>query len=261
MNFVRISLRLATLLAVISTLIVSKGILAETTNSTCPALVGEKVDENIFTDYHGKRVYFCCNKCRREFISAPEKYIKNLPQFASNDSSSSNNRTDHEDIGEKYHNHNIDHAEVKGEKFSLIAYAGKFHPLATHFPIALVITSFLLSLMSLILRNPAYEATGIKIIYLAGLTAVVTALLGLAAGAGATFPADMKEYFVWHRRLGISSGLLTLLSSYFAHRYERKRTLPNHLLYRLILLITAVLVAITGHLGATLVYGPEHFAV
>jgi YHS domain-containing protein len=44
-------------------------------------MVGNKIDPNIYTDYMGKRVYFCCSKCKGAFEANPEKYLDRLPQF------------------------------------------------------------------------------------------------------------------------------------------------------------------------------------
>jgi len=52
-----------------------------TTNAVCPVMPGMKVDSDIFTDYQGKRVYFCCLSCRAAFARDPEKYLALLPQF------------------------------------------------------------------------------------------------------------------------------------------------------------------------------------
>lgn len=43
----------------------------------CPVM-GGKIDKKVYTDYQGKRVYFCCSSCRDEFQKDPEKYIKKL---------------------------------------------------------------------------------------------------------------------------------------------------------------------------------------
>jgi YHS domain-containing protein len=37
------------------------------------------VDERIYVDYEGRRVYFCCAQCKDEFGQDPGKYEKNLP--------------------------------------------------------------------------------------------------------------------------------------------------------------------------------------
>ncbi len=45
--------------------------------SKCPVL-GGKIDQKVYADYQGKRVYFCCSGCIREFKKDPEKYLKKM---------------------------------------------------------------------------------------------------------------------------------------------------------------------------------------
>ena len=47
--------------------------------TTCPVM-GGNINKNIFADYQGKRVYFCCNGCDAEFNKNPEKYLKMLEE-------------------------------------------------------------------------------------------------------------------------------------------------------------------------------------
>ncbi len=47
----------------------------------CPVM-GGKINKDIFTEYKGKKVYFCCPGCKPVFEKDPEKYIDKLPQFA-----------------------------------------------------------------------------------------------------------------------------------------------------------------------------------
>jgi YHS domain-containing protein len=53
------------------------------TNEMCPVMRDNKVDPNVYVDYKGKRVYFCCTDCRDTFLANPEPYLQYLPQFAS----------------------------------------------------------------------------------------------------------------------------------------------------------------------------------
>ena len=46
--------------------------------TTCPVMPGNPINKNIFTDYHGKRVYFCCGGCPKQFAVDPEKYMKRM---------------------------------------------------------------------------------------------------------------------------------------------------------------------------------------
>lgn len=49
--------------------------------TTCPVM-GGRIDRNIYTQYKGQRVYFCCAGCEERFLSSPETYVSKLPQFA-----------------------------------------------------------------------------------------------------------------------------------------------------------------------------------
>jgi len=54
--------------------------LGSTEQTTCPVMEG-KINKDIFTEYKGKKVYFCCQGCVEAFNKNPEKYIDKLPQF------------------------------------------------------------------------------------------------------------------------------------------------------------------------------------
>lgn len=43
----------------------------------CPVL-GGNVDKNVYADYKGYRIYFCCKGCDEEFKKNPEKYLEKL---------------------------------------------------------------------------------------------------------------------------------------------------------------------------------------
>lgn len=46
----------------------------------CPVM-GGAINKDLFVEYQGKKVYFCCGQCKGEFEKDPEKYIAKLPQF------------------------------------------------------------------------------------------------------------------------------------------------------------------------------------
>ncbi len=45
--------------------------------TVCPVM-GDPINKNIFTDYQGNRIYFCCDGCPSEFNKNPRKYMKVL---------------------------------------------------------------------------------------------------------------------------------------------------------------------------------------
>jgi YHS domain-containing protein len=42
---------------------------------TTDAFSGNPINRNIYADYQGKRIYFCCANSKRQFESDPERYI------------------------------------------------------------------------------------------------------------------------------------------------------------------------------------------
>jgi Cu(I)/Ag(I) efflux system membrane fusion protein len=53
---------------------------AGTVQTTCPVM-GGPIDPKVYTEYKGKRVYFCCKGCDKKFLENPELYLDKLPQF------------------------------------------------------------------------------------------------------------------------------------------------------------------------------------
>ncbi|MHC4783365.1 MAG: efflux RND transporter periplasmic adaptor subunit, partial [Planctomycetota bacterium] len=60
----------------------------------CPVM-GGPINKDVFVEYKGKKVYFCCGGCDDAFLKEPEKYLPKLPQFQQTD-------TENEHAG---HNH------------------------------------------------------------------------------------------------------------------------------------------------------------
>ncbi len=51
-----------------------------TQQQMCPVM-GGKINQEFYTEYQGKKVYFCCPGCEEKFLAEPEKYLDKLPQF------------------------------------------------------------------------------------------------------------------------------------------------------------------------------------
>ena len=54
----------------------AEGVLFENIQKTCP-VSGEALEgKDVYSDYEGRRVYFCCAKCQKKFATDPQKYLK-----------------------------------------------------------------------------------------------------------------------------------------------------------------------------------------
>lgn len=58
----------------------TKEIAVPTEQTTCP-IMDAPINKDIFVEYKGKKVYFCCEGCKDKFNEEPEKYLAKLPQF------------------------------------------------------------------------------------------------------------------------------------------------------------------------------------
>ncbi|MHC4211859.1 MAG: YHS domain-containing protein [Planctomycetota bacterium] len=52
-----------------------------TEQKTCPVM-GNPINKDLFAEYKGKKVFFCCAGCKPTFEADPEKYLAKLPQFS-----------------------------------------------------------------------------------------------------------------------------------------------------------------------------------
>ena len=232
-------------------------------NEYCPVLTDQKVDSTIFVDYQGSRVYFCCTKCRRQFLADPGAYLANLPEFKAStpNPNSLPGRADtvRPDMSGMAMTASPNRPASGGGEPYLIRLAGKLHPLVIHFPIALIISAAFFSLLAISRKKPVYDTISIRLIYLALASAVVAVLFGQSAEATSSFPAILADYVEWHGSFALWTGACTLLSAALGYLSERPGREGLKRWYHLALLVNAILVGITGHFGATLVYGPSYF--
>jgi len=59
---------------------IKQAVTAAVEQTVCPVM-GGPVDKNVYTEYQGKKVYFCCTQCLDTFKADPNKYVDKLPQF------------------------------------------------------------------------------------------------------------------------------------------------------------------------------------
>lgn len=79
-----------------------EGVLFENIQTTCP-VSGEKLeDKSVYTDYMGRRVVFCCKKCRGTFNEDPDTFLKKLDEGTDSKAEEST-KMDHSDHGGHKH--------------------------------------------------------------------------------------------------------------------------------------------------------------
>ncbi len=145
-------------------------------------------------------------------------------------------------------------------KRRLIRAIGQFHPVSSHFPIALLIAAFPAEIMWKRTRKPSWKAAVRFCVMLGAASAVFTAGLGWCDAVFSNYTGASAPVLWWHRWLGTATAVWAVLLaalSEFAHKEKYPRTLRYT--FRALLLVTILLVSISGYLGGSLIYGLHHF--
>ena len=252
-------------------------------NTYCPVTTDEKVEPDIWLDFENRRVYFCCKSCRKDFIDDPEIYLANIPDISSSSDAESHsltveaNHSDHQhdlESNEKIsadipdithgsnhdHDHGSDHGDVSGVD-RILKFYSKFHPLLIHFPIALILVALLAEFLTVLFgEESGYNSVSRFCIVLGAIGAVFAASSGWLAGGFANYPGELSVVLFRHRWLGVGTAILTVITAILGLRNSHSIEPKRRKLYRVFLVLNAIAVGLTGHFGATLIYGLDFFS-
>ena len=123
-----------------------------------------------------------------------------------------------------------------------------FHPLIVHFPIALFLFGVFLEILGRWKQMPDLRKFAIWNLGFGAIASVGAVATGLTAFLRLGFP--LEGNVLTHLILGSSSAILMCVVAYW-----RRLGIYDHKFYWFILLLTAAVVAATGHIGASIVYG------
>jgi uncharacterized membrane protein/mono/diheme cytochrome c family protein len=142
------------------------------------------------------------------------------------------------------------------ENFWFLRLLGRLHPLAVHFPVALLLFTALLELGTIKNFNSTLRP-GIKILLIAGIiSSLISAIFGILLSGS----AEYGENLILHQWLGISTAFSGILVWFLHQRILIKNQTQYIKIYRLALFITALGVIIAGHLGASLTHGDDYLS-
>jgi uncharacterized membrane protein len=146
-----------------------------------------------------------------------------------------------------------------GQRF--IRALGQFHPPSTHFPIALLLVALPAEFLWKLTGKDSWKATVRFCVTLGAVAAVTTATLGWCDAPFTTYTGTSASVLLWHRWFGTGTAIWAVLVATLSE-FSNRRGNPHRLCrcFRLTLVIGAVLVSVAGYLGASLIYGLNHFS-
>lgn len=142
------------------------------------------------------------------------------------------------------------------EAIALLSWVGRFHPMIVHFPIAYFITALVAEALFAATSRELFRHALRFLLWGGALAAVVAVALGwIFASTGTTEHGWLLDAHQW---AGTATSALGLAVLWANERVERRG--GSRALLRLSLSAVAALVAATGFLGGSLLYGIDHLA-
>jgi len=139
----------------------------------------------------------------------------------------------------------------------VVAWLGKLHRPAVHFPIALLVTAALAELLMMLTRRSSFDAASRYCIWVGAITAVSATILGWCLGGFRL--SDPSWILMTHRWCGTltTAGAALALALSEASRY-RPAACPRQW-FRMALFGSAAVVMATGFFGGAAAYGLDHY--
>lgn len=233
-------------------------------NRFCPVMPEEEADPAMTLVYKGRTIAFCCDTCLGKFRNSPQRYTGRLDSLGTLPAAA-----DHEDNAEDHgsaddHEHAGEHDEAGGnvahqhEADNRPPFLARIHPVLVHFPLAGLPMACVAWLVAAVTRRDGWQMADVVPLSIAAGASVVAVITGNIAHDSMRFSESLHDFVHWHQYAGTSLMILTLLLT--ALRLWRWARLEGRWMmgYGVGLTVACLLSVVTGYLGGSLVFGPDH---
>lgn len=141
-----------------------------------------------------------------------------------------------------------------------IRWIGRFHPVSTHFPVALMYVAVLAEAFAWWTKRESWQQTVRFLVVLAGLGSLATASLGWINASFTSYVGSSVAILKWHRWLGTFTAIWAILCAILVGIMDCREGTKQRRRFRVALMIGAGLVGISGFLGSALIYGLDHYS-
>lgn len=141
-----------------------------------------------------------------------------------------------------------------------LRWLGQFHPVTTHFPVALMFVAVLAEALAWWTRRQSWLGTVRFLVVIAALSAVAAGTLGWINAYFSSYSKSAGALLWWHRWLGTGTSVWVLICAGLILIHKCEEGSKERQRFRGALLVGAALVGISGFLGSALIYGLDHYA-
>ena len=142
----------------------------------------------------------------------------------------------------------------------LVDYAGRLHPLVIHFPIGLLLIGAGGEVMRLWSDRDSLGRFVRTMILLGAAGVLCAAATGWLFAYQIHRPPELRPLMFRHRWLGIATAGTSIIAAFVADRWINTPSSWLRWVRRTVICGNAILLAVTAHLGAALVWGSDFFS-
>ncbi len=137
---------------------------------------------------------------------------------------------------------------------------GQFHPVSTHFPVALMMVAVLAEALAWWTRRESWFGTVRFLVIIAALSVAPAAVLGWINAYFSSYNKAVGALLWWHRWFGTGTAVWVLICAGLLLIHHCAEGTKERQRFRGALLLGAALVSVSGFLGSALIYGLDHYA-
>ncbi|MBI3834018.1 MAG: hypothetical protein HY287_06775 [Planctomycetes bacterium] len=224
----------------------------------CPVMPEREVDPDIFLDWRGRRVFFCCEPCKQKFEETPEKFAAALARYqpAERDRLASTRRyeiANDREYGGPLSENQWDHSDPISRSTS---WFGKLHPVTLHLPIGALFAGALAEFLYARRKKVIYDHAARYCLWFAMISGLVTATLGWCLGGFRW--NDSNWILALHRWLGTATAILLVVLVISGERMNKRG--GARFAYRFLLASTTLIIFAAGFFGGAMVWGIDHLS-
>ena len=134
---------------------------------------------------------------------------------------------------------------------------GRLHPMAVHFPVALILLATFLEFFTLKNLNSTLRPAIKILIAIGAIAACISAIMGLLLSNEGGYE---KELVSLHQWVGIATAFIAGITWILLNSLLKKNNLHLIKVYRLLLLISGLGIMVAGHFGASLTHGKDYLS-